>query len=94
MSPKIKNYKRKGAIDQGSYALHPHVKRIAIGKAVNNVKKVEDQINYNVFKCGMHAIDLFKVQQDIAKDVGKRVCAELGEELKPPYIKLVLCLSI
>ena len=81
-----KNYKRKGAIDQGSYALHPHVKRVAIGKAVINVKK-EDQINYNVFKCGMHAIDLFKVQQDIAKDVGKRVCAELGDECKPPYIK-------
>ena len=56
-----KNYKRKGNIDQGSYSQHPHVKRVAIGKAVINVKKVEDQINYNVFKCGMHAIDLFKV---------------------------------
>ena len=75
----------KRNIDQNKYSDNQHVKRLAIGKAISSSSKVEDNKGFNVFKCGMNMLDMFKVQQSISRDMQKKVCMEVANELKPPY---------
>ena len=87
MSNRKKESSKKRYTDQAVYSEHPYVKKVATGKAVTNVKKADTDTSDSVFKVGMTAVDLVKVQSDLRTSVGKKVCAELGDELKPPYTK-------